>query len=238
MDPFVTDYTSEITNGPEDEIYDRINNEERCIREVGCAIYKGHFFDSEFRAVLRPLIVWLGKRCGENALTQDTHYQDMFNHLIVSAFHSARSAELLFETAIDYQSNNKVYDHLICVHHSFGNQIVNDLAQAQRLLTDDDVLNSLVTFLKDEIESIFASLFPKLIVARDSVAHAEERRLGKLKKNAKSQIGVKNLRQSIGQAGSKLIGLIDKDGIEFSIDCHSAKIVALVENLKKLFQIQ
>jgi hypothetical protein len=231
------DYSSEITNGDPDYVYDRIDDEDRCIREVGYAIYKGHFFDQEFRSALAPLIYWLSQRCFENKLTRHLHYQDSFNSFVVSAFHSARSAELLMKTAEDYVSNLKVYSHLVTAHHSFGNQLILDIIQAQGLLINETIVSSFNGIRSEVILGVFKSLFPRLKDARDSIAHADDRSLGIFKFGPQPIADSGSPRQSIGQFGSKIFGLLGKDQQEFAIDCSSIKIFSLITELKLLFKI-
>ena len=223
-------------NSSIDELCDTllaIEHTERCSRLIGAAINSAFADDASFRETMRPLNYAAARKSKAHSATCDFYYEDALNGYLVSAYHSARAAELLFEQAYEYRGNLQVFGQLISVHHAFGPSIVFKLQSAQSLLSHDVVCQSL-SCDRAAVEGMFHNLFPQLREARNALAHADERALGLNRRKHFSSGNDFETRQSYGQRGTHIFDLLDGDLKPIEIDVSSAKIVALIEALKGL----
>ncbi len=221
-----------------EDILSNIDNKERCARLIGHAIHEAYTRDEDFRATLRPLLHHLAKKSQSFDPTKYFFYNDALNHYLISAFHASRAAELLFKYVQEYRDDRYPVLKLISVHHAFGPNAVFCLASARSLMTMDIVVQSFETVSADSIERAFDKWFPRLTEARNSLAHQDERAMVVFKGKLIDGRDPFEHRQSDGQAGTRIFGLMDKDQKQFELDVSSQNIMGLASALVSVFDIQ
>ncbi len=206
---------------------EQLQAEERSIRLIGTALYRGFHDDRDFRDVLNPLISAMATRCRSHASTRNDHFQDAFNSYIVSAYHAARSAEALARLAQEYRADLVQYCLLMSVQHSFGPAAVFELQNAADLLSIPKI-RECISLTGESVSELFTRHFPDLRQARHALAHEAERSMG-LVRNQPIGLGLPQMR---GQFGSKLFGLTTEKFEPLEIDISSVKIVDFLKDLQ------
>ena len=199
---------------------------------LGALLREAFFDDQPIRVALLPVNRKLNKI--SEKLRSEGKFQlagaasGAFNMFIVSAYHCSRAAELLVGRP-EYFQQPDFGDFFLTIQHSFGLDSVFGLSSSRSFLLQETILQQLVVTSKS-VDDVYAKHLPRLVDARDSLAHEDERILGK--SNKLREFSEKT--QMTAKFGSKFKHLLDRDLAEFDFDFSSNKIVSMVASIGSL----
>lgn len=149
---------------------------------------------------------------------------------LIHAFHSSVVCEILFfEYRELFKKHTISLAPLMFTRHLLEGGIVMNLQNCCVFMSGTAASTLLDEKQREKIKSVFAEHFPKLIDARDALAHEHDRAVGKYRDERISDVG-----QSTNSVESGIAGLIDKSGVKFDFDFSSSKIIALTEQLVEI----
>jgi hypothetical protein len=184
---------------------------------VGELLSQAFLKDEDFRAALRPSLVLLQQICSKSK-DQLVEYRvaDNFNSQIVQSYHAAKTRDLLAKEI--HKRFPKIPAIFWNLTHSFDYQVVFGLNSSRTLLSRPVVKLWLGQGFSDGWQAIFDKHFPGIVIARDALAHDEDRVLGYTRAGRKSDSLLKS--QSLGGFGTFITctdGNLEKFNFDFSV---------------------
>lgn len=146
---------------------------------------------------------------------------------LLHAFNSSVVCEVLFSEYRELFIKNQIsLAPLMRTRHLLEGGIVMNLQNCCTFMTGPTAAALLNDSHRKKIKNAFAENFPKLVDARDALAHEHDRSVGKFRNSRISDVG-----QSTNSAATGIAGLIDQKGVKFDFDFSSAKIIALAQQV-------
>lgn len=215
------------------DVMETMDKEERFAMLVGNAFLKAYNHDQSFRNLVAELCRVIRHRKPKKELFW---IDDVINNWLLSSYHQAMVAELLFKYAIEYQDDSYQFDGLMRIQHDTADGMIHSIVNCRRMLRDSRYAKTLGGSA-DDVEQIFEKYFPNLIDVRDALAHEDARVMPSKHLRETSSVGMINNTQHKAQAGNKIWGLKSQNrDTDLSIAFDSKSYVGLVTDLRQLFE--